>query len=182
MAFGGRPFRTSEFASRTASPRAAKTLSELKSRGLAERVGRGRYRLLAPNERPDRRAVEWSRARNLLLGSGLPMAWSGSTAVEHWTRDRYYVSPSVYVRLWHIDVPKESLGSWLGFLREHRLSANPRRRLGNKVILHPVDRLRRTIVRGEPVIPRDRVLRMIRMHRAIYADADRLVERGPGSA
>jgi len=182
LSFGERPFSTREFTSRTASPRAAKTLSELKSRGLVERLGRGRYRLLSPSARPDRRAKEWGRAKELLLGSGLPMAWSGPSAVEIWTGGRYYVAPSFFVRLWYIDVPKESLPAWLRFLRDHRLSTNPRGRLGNKVILHPVSRLRRVRLHGEPVVPRRVVLDTIRSHRAIYANADRLVVHGPGSA
>jgi hypothetical protein len=179
LLFGEEPFSTGEFKSRTASPRAAKTLSELKSRGLAERLGRGRYRLLSPSSRPDRRAKEWDRAKDLLLGSGLPMAWSGPSAVEIWTRGRYYVSPSFFVRMWHIDVPKESVRTWLGFLRDHHLSTDSRRRLGNKVVLHPVSRLRKVILHGEPVVPRGVVLNLIRSHRAIYANADRLVVHGP---
>jgi hypothetical protein len=182
LAFGERPFLTREFGSVTASSRAAKTLSELKSRGLVERLGRGSYRLLSPANRPDRRGAEWARARGLLLGSGLPMAWSGPTAVEVWTRNRYFVSPSVFLREWHIEIPTESTRAWRTFLRDHRLSTSPRTRLGNRVVLHPVRHLRRVTVHGEPVVPRTVVLKDIRAHRAIYANADRLVEHGPDSA
>jgi hypothetical protein len=180
LAFGERPFLAREFRSLTASSRAAKTLSEFKSRGLVERLGRGSYRLLSPAERPDRRGAEWELAKDLLLGSGLPMAWSGPTAVEFWTRNRYFFSPSVFLREWHIDIPKESAVRWRGFLRDHRLSTSPRTRLGNRVVLHPVRRLRMVTLHGEPVVPRTMVLNDIRSHRAIYADADRLVEHGPG--
>jgi hypothetical protein len=182
LAFGDRPFLAREFGSRTASPRAAKTLSELKARGLVERLGRGRYRLLSPADRPDRRAAEWDRIHGLLLHSGLPMAWSGPTAVEYWTRHRYFVSPSVYLREWHLDVPKEFAAAWHAFLRRHRLSASPRTRLGNRVVLHPVRHLRRVSLHGEPVVPRTVVLREIRSHPAIFANADRLVEHGPSRA
>jgi hypothetical protein len=181
LAFAERPFLTREFRSLTASPRAAKTLSELKSRGLVERLGRGSYRLLSPADRPDRRGTEWDRAKGLLLGSGLPMAWCGPTAVEFWTRNRYFVSPSVFLREWHIEVPKESTRAWRAFLRDHRLSTSPRTRLGNRVVLHPVRRLRRVTLHGQPVVPRTVVLKDIRSHRAIYADADRLVQHGPSS-
>ncbi len=107
------------------------------------------------------------------------MAWCGPTAVEFWTRNRYFYSPSVFLREWHIEVPKESTRDWLAFLRDHRLSTSPRTRLGNRVMLHPVRRLRRVTLHGEPVVPRTVVLNDIRSHRAIYADADRLVEHGP---
>ena len=182
LAFGDRPFQAREFGAITASRRAAKTLSELKSRGLAERLGRGRYRLLSPVDRPDRRTAEWERARNLLLGSGLPMAWSGPTAVEVWTRNRYFVSPSMFLKEWHIEVPEKSARAWRAFLRDHRLSTSGRTRLGNRVILHLVPRLRRTSLHGEPVVPRAAVLKEIRSHRGMYADADRMVEHGPRTA
>ena len=56
LLFGSREFSTREFALRTANPRAAKLLSELKRRGLVARTGRGLYRNLSPEERPDPRA------------------------------------------------------------------------------------------------------------------------------
>ncbi len=179
LAFGERPFLVREFRSLTASPRAGKTLSELKSRGLVERLGRGRYRLLSPPERPDRRGAEWDRARSLLLGSGLPMAWTGPSAVEFWTRHRYFLSPSAFLREWHIEIPKESTRAWRTFLRNHRLSTSPRTRLGNRVVLHPVRRLHLETLHGEPVVPRAVVLKDIRSHPAIYAGAGRLMEHGP---
>lgn len=179
LLFGDRPFTTREFGGRTASPRPAKTLSEFKTRGLAERIGRGRYRLLSPSDRPDRRAEEWDRARRLLLHSGRPMAWSGPSAVEIWTGDRYFVSPSVFRREWYIDIPEDATSQWVDFLRANRLSTNRRSGLGNRVIPHPVNRLRRVTLHGEPVLPRSVVMDMIRSHRGIYANANRLVEHGP---
>jgi hypothetical protein len=176
--YGREPFTLRDFELRTGSPRGAKTLSELKMRGLAERVGRGRYRMLGPEERPDLRAAEWSRVRHVLLGSRLPMAWAGSSAVSVWTRGSYTVSPSVFVREFHIDVPRGSMGRWLEYLRDNRVSTDPRRRIGSKVIISPKSRLRRVFHRGEPVIPRETVLALIRAHRGIYADADKLVEHG----
>jgi hypothetical protein len=179
LLFGNRTFTTREFAIHTASRRAAKILSEFKSRGLAERKGRGRYRLLSPGARPDRRATEWDRARKILLHSGLPMAWSGPTAVESWTAGRYFVSPSVFRREWHLNVPEGAARRWADYLRRHRLSADHPLGLGNRIILHTVRRLRRVNLGGEPVIPREEVLELIRAHRGIYAEADALLEDGP---
>lgn len=177
-AFGSRSFTVREFAGRTGSLRAARTLSELKRRGEAERVGRATYRLLRRERRPDRRAGEWARARRLILESGLPMAWTGPDAVGVWTGWRYTVSPSAYVREFHLAIPRTSFGEWSSYLRKHRLSTDPRRRIGVKVLIEPVRRIRRTHHRGEPVMPRRDVLALIRSHRGIYAEADRLVERG----
>ena len=178
LAFGDRPFTVREFAARTGSLRAARTLNELKMRGEAERVARATYRLLRPEERPDRRAGEWTRARRLILESGLPMAWTGPDAVGVWTGWRYSVSPSAYLREFHLEIPRTSLSEWTAYLRSHRLSTDSRRRIGVKIVLEPVRRLRRARHRGEPVMPRRGVLALIRSHRGIYADADRLVEHG----
>ena len=133
--YGRGPFTLKDFAIRTGSLRAAKTLSELKTRGLAERVGRGRYRMLGPEERPDLRAAEWSRVRAVLLHSGLPMAWTGPSAVSVWTGGRYTVSPSAFVREFHIEVPRGSRVRWKAYLRDNRVSTDPHRRIGSKVIL-----------------------------------------------
>jgi len=178
LAFGASPFTAREFAMRTGSPRAARTLSELKMRGEVERVARGRYRLLSPPERPDRREGEWSRVRRLLLDAKLPMEWTGPEAVGLWTGWRYTVSPSVFTKVFTIDVPEDTLPAWEAYLRRCRVSTDPRRRIGAIARLNPVKHLHGTRHRGEPVIPREEVMSMIRNHRGIYAEASRLVERG----
>jgi len=176
LAFGSRPFSVREFAAKTGTLRAVRLLSEMKSRGLVERIGRGRYRILSPDERPDLRALEWSRVNRLLLSADLPMAWAGVDAVRVWTGGRYTVSPSAFLREFHIEVPKSAEGRWRSYLRSHRISSDTRRRIGSKVIITPSSHYRPSTHRGEPVIPRGRTLAMIRAHRGIYANADTLVE------
>jgi len=178
LSFGAETFSTREFALRTGSLRPAKTLSELKMRGLAERLGRGTYRLLGPSERPDLRSVARARVRALLLASGLPMAWAGPTAVALWTGGRYFVSPSIYLMQFHISIPRRSEAKWRAYLRKHRISANPARRIGCTVLIQPTGRFAREFHSGNPVVPRTQVLALIRAHRGIYADADKLVGRG----
>ena len=177
LAFGERSFEVWEFATRLGSLRAASTLSELKVRGLVERVGRGKYRLLGPGERIDTRGAEWERVRRLLLSTGLPMAWTGPDAVSVWTGGRYTVSPTAFLRIFHLIVPASAETAWRKYLRDHRIATDPRRRTGARVELSVVEHPVRTVHRGEPVIPRSAALRLIRAHRAIYAEADRLVER-----
>ena len=178
LACGEAEFSTREFATRVGSLRPAKTLSELKLRGLAERLGRGRYRLLRPSERPDLRSAERGRVRDLLLASELPMAWAGPTAVAVWTGGRYFVSPSFYLTEFHLSIPRRSEARWREYLRKHRISANPSRRIGCSVVIHPTTHFAREYHSGNPVLPRATVLSLIRAHPGIYANADRLVERG----
>lgn len=177
LAFGSSPFSVQEFGVRLGCPRPHRRLSELKTRGLVERVGRGQYRLLGPEERPDLRGREAARVRRLLLDSGLPMAWTGPSAVHLWTGGRYTVSPSVFLREFHIEVPPASVGRWKEYLRDHRVATTMRRRIGIRVTLHMARRIRAVRHRGEPVVPRTVVSELIRAHPGIYADAEELLEK-----
>ncbi|EQB65354.1 MAG: hypothetical protein AMDU2_EPLC00011G0040 [Thermoplasmatales archaeon E-plasma] len=56
--FGDEAFTASEFMTVTGNTRPAKLLSELKMRGVVERIDRGMYRVLPLSERPDMRIIE----------------------------------------------------------------------------------------------------------------------------
>lgn len=176
LSFGSRPFTLKEFEAKTGSHRAARLLSEMKTRGHVERVGRGLYRVLPPDERPDLRGAEWERVNRLLLDSNLPMAWTGADAVRVWTGGRYTVSPSVFLHEFHIKIPASHSKSWRAYLRAHRVSSDPRRKIGSKVVLYTAPSIHPVIHRGEPVLSRSATLTMIREHRGLYADSKRLVE------
>lgn len=177
LAFGKAPFSVQEFRVRVGSLRPSQTLSELRTRGWIRKLGRGRYRVLSPEERPDLRGAEWSRVRSLLLSSGLPMRWGGSDAVALWTGWRYTVSPSAFLRVFDIEVPLAAMGAWSKYLRTNRISTDPRRRVGARVRVTARARLPVSVHRSEPVMSRKSTLALIREHRAIYAEADRLLER-----
>lgn len=175
LAFGRRPFSTAEFRSRIGASRAAKLLHEMKARGLVERVGRARYRLLAPEERPDVRAVEWARARRIILDAPLRMAWTGPTAVEAWTRGRYRVGSTPFRREFHIAIPTEDEAAWRAYLHEKGLPTDRRRGVGATVVLDVVEELDVETVNGEPVISRADVVDTIRRHPGLYAEAEDLI-------
>jgi len=172
LAFGESEFTVEDFARRTGHPRPAKALSEMKRRGLVERVGRGRYRCLAPGERPDLRAAEWARVRELVAHAPLEKAWTGPTAVEAWTEGRYRLSPSPFLREFHVAIPKVKLGEWREYLRAHGVAVEGRKHIGARVHLVPVERLDRVeVVAGEPVISREETERLIREHPGLYEGA-----------
>lgn len=177
--FGERPFTSGEFGRRVGTPRAAKILSELKHRGVVCRIGHGTYRFLGPAERPDRRTYEWARTRRVVLDGKGPMAWTGSTAVELWTDHRYTVSPTVYSRVFELSVPSSSVSAWTSYLRSRGVAVESKKRVGARVELVPVRRVRAVMVHGEPVIPRRDVVALIRAHPAIYADAEDLLLAEP---
>lgn len=176
MLFGNRSFTIKEFESRTGALRGARRLSEMKTRGLVERTGRGTYRVLPLEKRPDMRGAEWERVNRALLDSNLPMAWAGPDAVRIWTGGRYTVSPSVFLHEFHIEIPSAYSERWHAYLRAHRVSTDSRRRIGSKVILLSRPSIHPEVHRGEPVTSRSATLAMIREHRGVYADADRFVE------
>ncbi len=173
LLFGSKEFTTREFAARTGNFSAAKVLSHLKSRGLVERVGRGRYRCLSPEERPDLRAADHIRVRRLILEAPLRKAWAGPSAVEVWTDGGYRVSPSIVVNLFHLAIPSSATGAWKDYLKHHSLSLWPGKRLGAKVKLIPRDDWDSIEeVEGEPVISREETMNMILEHPTIYGGAD----------
>lgn len=175
LVFGGAEFTTSEFNRRLGVNGGARVLSELKRRGLVSRTGRGRYRFLSPSERPDLRSLEWSRVRNIVLKGPSPKAWTGTTAVEVWTRGGYFVSPSAFTRVFSVAVPERNLRVWREYLRKKGLSIKPRKRIGARVDLVPVARLKYTEVAGEPVVPKNEVVAMIRERPSVFAGAEELL-------
>jgi hypothetical protein len=178
--FGEALFTPREFARRTGSRRAAKTLSELKTRGVVTRAGRGSYRFLRPAERPDLRESEWNRIRGLIHGGPDPKTWSGPTAVELWTGGGYSVASSPYLRTLYVAVPASKRRVWTRYLSRHGVSARPRKRIGVRVVLEPKDKISMELLDGEPVPPRREVVRMIREHPVLYADAEEFLVDRPG--
>jgi hypothetical protein len=169
--FGSKPFSSGEFARRANAPRAAKILSELKRRGLVERLERGRYRCLAPEERPDLRSSEWNRVRHVVLAGPEPKAWTGGSAVELWTDGRYRVAPSPYHRVFEVAVPGSMVPAWRSYLVRRNVMTHSGKRVGARVELVPVDRVDAVVVSGEPVIPRFAVERLIDRHPALFGNA-----------
>jgi hypothetical protein len=178
--YGTSEFTVRDFSTRVGNPRAGKLLSDLKSRGYVARVGRGRYRRLGPAERPDLRGPEWRRVRETLLKGPGKKAWTGESAVEVWTGGRYRTSPSTFIRVFTMAVPRGSLWDWDRYLHSKGLSRKSRRRIGTRIELLPVEHVKVTFLGGEPVIPRLDVLKLIRSHPGIFANAEELVLDRPG--
>lgn len=177
--FGDKTFSSRELARRTGNPRAAKVLSELKHRGLVERVGRGNYRCLNPGDRPDLRGSEWARVRSVVLSGPEPKAWAGETAVEHWTGGRYKLAPSLYSRVYSLAIPSGREKRWREYLTKHGVSTTSRKRVGARVELIPRRGLKVSLVNGEPVIPRGEVEALITEHPALFGDAKELLLARP---
>lgn len=173
--FGIREFSSREFAMRLNTPRAAKTLAELKVRGVVTRTGRGRYRFLAPTERPDLRAAEWARVKAAILSAPFAKAWTGPSAVELWTGSRYMVSASPYLRIFNVAILPGDRLEWTRYLRKSGVATVLRKRVGALVKLWPTSKLNPVVVRGEPVISREETEEMVRAEPSTYAGAAELI-------
>jgi len=169
--YGDREFSVAEFSRAINSPRASRTLSELKRRGVVARVGRGRYRCLGPSEKPDLRAAEYRRVRGIARALPYRFAWTGPSAVEVWTDGRYSAPPSLALSELHIAVEATDVGPTLRYLRSHGISLGGRKRTGTVVRLHSVSKLRCVIKGHEPVVPRRAVDEFIRAHPDVFGGA-----------
>lgn len=176
--FGEAEFTSRDLTALLGTDRASKILSELKTRGAIARVGRGRYRVLRPSERPDLRLLEWNRVKSIVLKGPEPKAWSDSTAVELWTEGRYKISPNPFMRVYHLAIPRDRVADWREYLRARGVSLEGSKRVGATVKLSPREALRVAHHHGEPVVPLTETLREIRGHPGLYADAEKLIAGG----
>lgn len=174
--FGNSEFTTEDVKILLRNERSAKLLSDLKFKGVLERTGRGRYRLLPPSERFDNRSYEWKRVERIVNSSPYPFAWAWSSAVEKWTEGRYIVSPNPYFRAFYIEVLKDGLNDWKKYLKAHSISTIGNRRIGAVVNFIPNDDLDFVILNGEKVISKNRIMHIISEHSGIFAEADELIE------
>lgn len=179
--FGTRPFTASEAAWALGLRRPSGTLSRLKSAGLLEKAGRGKYRV-APTELADAVAAtaREEKIREVLAGP-VPVALDGRDAVALWTGGRYHVgfAPGrhvVYLACAQGD--REALAEELSTLGvpwvEGEDSARGRGLLVRVRFLKRLDREKRS---GVQVVSRREVLRLIGSDPAAYEGAKEWVER-----
>lgn len=173
-------FRNSEFTAEDVrillrNERSAKLLSDLKFKGLVERTGRGRYRVLSPSERVNNRSHEWKRVERVVSSSPYAFAWAWSSAVEKWTDGAYIVSPNPYYRDYYIEVNDKETAKWNEYLKSHSVSSIGNRRIGAVVNLIPREHVSYVLLNGDKVISKKRTIELIREHRGIFAEADELI-------
>lgn len=173
--FGRKEFNASDLARLTGHSRPVRLLSELKLRGLVRRTGRGTYVVNRPIRKEDTRNAEWNRVRKVILKASYPKAWTGSTAVTVWTEGRYVTAPNLYLVVYDLRIREEDLERWKTYLREYGVAFAGVKRVGSWVSLESVPNVRYEMMNGEPVIPREEVVSLIREHPGIYAGAEELL-------
>ena len=83
----------------------------------------------------------------------------------------------MFTRVYSLVVPR-LVGAWRRDLRSKGLSSNSRKRIGARIELLPYHDVKVTFVEGEPVISKSEVIRLIRAHPGIFAQAEKLIRDG----
>ena len=175
MEFGRKEFTVSDLTKLTGNYGVRKLLSDMKMRGLVRRTGRGIYVIDRPIKRTDNRTLEWGRVRGIILRAPFEKAWTGSTGISVWTEGRYVTLPNLYLEVYHVKVKDSDVDKWREYLKKHAISFKGSKRVGAWVSLEPASEVRYVMVGGEPVIPKDEVIELIREHPGIYAGAEELL-------
>ena len=177
--FRDRPFTVAEFEATIPSSRSYKVLSELKVNGFLERTGRGQYRAVDPSRRVEQQLLDAATVGRALLTAPWPFAFTGASAVQAWTHDRYFAGGTRGYQPIDIEVRERDIRRWQAFLRlrgvESRRPHDSGTSAGAVVTLHGVPEVRRAWVDGKPVIARRRVLAYIRRNRYSFEPATELM-------
>lgn len=141
-----REFSTGDFVRTFYSPDPNKVLHDMAKKGMLERIGTGKYRVIDSGEYLSER-YDSNKAYSFLSSSKLPYALTGVDAVYVWTRGGYNVDRFFGFYPIHIKVGKTSVKRWKRLLAERGWKAflsgeKPRETLfGFFFILHPVEKL-----------------------------------------
>jgi hypothetical protein len=157
-AFGSETFTADAFAMTFPSPCPAKVLHDLRRLGYLDSRGRGKYSLVAPDERLRRVVQHGDASFGLPERAGMPYAYTAVTAITIWTDGGYWTGFTAGFRPSHLDVRKRDVRAWQRFFRMHGARSSvfgSRETLyGFVQILHPKERIR-AVRRGDVhVIPR----------------------------
>ena len=151
-------FTVKEFASTFVSPDSNKVLFDMSRKGLVQRIGWGRYRVV-PQEDYVKAKADVSKAYELVKKAGLPYVFSGPDAVFFWTKGGYNADRFFGFYPISLTVRKQDLPKWRRFFSSARQSyvvgGSPVREtlFGLFYLLHAADRFRKANVSGVSVEP-----------------------------
>ncbi len=180
--FGARPFSVGEFEATFPSPRPHRTLSELKLRGFVERVGRGSYRVVAPERWAAARAsLTVDAVERSLSKAPWPYAFTRGSAVRLWSAGRYTAGGTPGYHAVEVAVLRADVRRWKEFAATQgvvaRLATSRGTAAGVEVLLHPRPKLQVSWFKGQPVEPKRQTLAFVRRNAAVFGPAEEMVAR-----
>ena len=174
-------FSASDFATAFSSPDPRKVLSDMASRGLLERTGRGRYSVTSPDDYV-RSKYNVGDAYDVLASAELPYALTDVDGVLVWTKggynaNRFFGSYPIYLKVREGDVAR-----WKEYLAAARkksaVGTEPRETLyGIYYLLLPTSRLEWETVGGLKVEPLRAVVDFCRADPFTYSPALEMLDR-----
>lgn len=153
LKFGEKPFEVSSLRWFYSRSMVKKILFKLSNAGWLQRIGRGSYRCIKPEQAVA--SIFESRAEKVLEKAGLPYCFFGASAVEVWS-DFVYMQRSWEHSPFFVRVRKKDLRKWKSLLKKEGIDffvRRPENALGEFIILEPVKELKCSRQNGRPVTP-----------------------------
>jgi predicted RNA binding protein YcfA (HicA-like mRNA interferase family) len=149
--FADQPFNSNYLAWFLGKSMVKKTLHVLEKKGWIQRVKKGSYVCVRPDE--TFRAMVQFRVPRLLEEAGKPYVYTGASAVEVWI-DFIYVQRSWEHSPYFIKVLRGDVVFWTRYFREHRVNVFVREAkpsIGEFVVLFPEGKLKFDVYKAKPV-------------------------------
>ena len=174
-------FTAEEFASAFSSPDPRKVLYDMTSKGLLERLERGKYKVASPRGYLNSK-YDVAESYNVLRKSRLPYALTGVDGVFAWTKggynaNRFFGSYPIYIKVKESDVE-----GWREYLsgegRKWVLGRALRETMyGTYYVLFPTNRVNYDTVGDLKVDPIDEVVEYCKKDPYTYAPALEMLDR-----
>lgn len=149
--FGDQPFESSYLDWFLSEGMVKKTLHFLEKRGWVQRIRRGNYVCVSPNE--IFRSMVRFKVPRLLAEAGRKYAYTGASAVEVWT-GYSYLQRSWEHSAYFVKVLKQDVNSWTNYFRSHKINVFIREAkpaIGEFVVLFPQEQLEYEVYNNAPV-------------------------------
>lgn len=173
--FGSESFDIDEFRYMFPTSQAPKIMHDLVEKGYLERVKRGVYRAVGPDELIDSVIEGGKKIKEMIKEAERKYAYTDSTAVTIWTSGYYWTGFTKGFRPIHIKVKEDDLDYWEDFFKERgvKFSTQGKNRtlFGHVYILHPKDDFDVEDKEGKKVIPLEEVIDLCADNRMIYQPA-----------
>lgn len=135
-------------------------------RDILEHTGRGKYRLKRTSNR-NKLLIEINHDKKIILNAPFETAFTDSTAVEIWTGGRYIISPNAFMKIFHVEVKKDDVNRFKVYLKNNHVSYTIKKRVGVYTAIKAVKNLEIEFKDKNPLIPKEKVLNLIRKHPAL---------------
>lgn len=157
--FADQPFDSNYLAWFLSKGMVKKTLHMLEKRRWIQRVKKGSYVCVSPDE--IFRSMTRFRVPELLDEAGRTYVFTGASAVEVWT-DYSYIQRSWEHSPYFVKVLRRDMALWTKYFRERKVNVfvkEAKPAIGEFVVLYPEERLKFEVRNGKPVDKLDEVAR-----------------------